>query len=116
MVHAVEFASRAAIKSFTTDLQGRVEIPRVDTDQYLQLLARGPDGSLAWAQVGYGQPDDQPAGTQADPLIMKLVPLGHLAQGLVVDQRGPADCGSRGHGPGISGSARSLGIVSISVG
>src|SRR4029077_2458808 len=33
-------------------------------------------------------PHDQPAGTQADPLIMKLAPLGHLAQGSVVGQAG----------------------------
>ena len=93
-VHAVEFASHAPIQNFTTDLQGHVEIPRVSADQNLQLLARGPDGSLAWAQVGYRQPDDQPAGTQADPLIMKLVPLGHRAQGSVVDQTGQPIAGA----------------------
>ncbi len=86
-VHAVEFSAHASPEIYTTDARGQVEIPRVERDQDLLLLAQGVNGSLAWASVG-DRHTDQPAGTLADPLIMKLVPLSHLARGSVVDQAG----------------------------
>ena len=51
------------------------------------LVARRDRESLAWAALG----DDQlnrPAGTEQDPILMKLLPLTHRVEGSVVDHAG----------------------------
>ena len=43
---------------------------------------------LAWATAS-GNPNlNRPAGTQANPIVMKLLPLTHRVEGSVVDREG----------------------------
>jgi RNA polymerase sigma factor (sigma-70 family) len=73
--------------SFPTDAQGRGAIPRDVLGDRTVLVARRAGESLAWAALGDGQ-SGRPAGTEKDPILMKLLPLTHRVEGSVVDQAG----------------------------
>jgi RNA polymerase sigma factor (sigma-70 family) len=75
------------VRSFPTDAQGRGTIPREAIGDYAVLVARRAGESLAWAALGEGQLN-RPAGTEKDPILMKLLPLTHRVEGTVVDQAG----------------------------
>jgi RNA polymerase sigma factor (sigma-70 family) len=72
---------------FRTNVEGHVIIPREDGGEGTLLVARGDRESLAWAQV-FDPNANQPFGTQADPIVMKLLPLTHRVQGTAVDRHG----------------------------
>jgi hypothetical protein len=74
-------------RSFGTDAEGCVAIPRDAIGDGALLVVRRDRESLAWTQVGDPNPN-QPAGTLADPIVMKLLPLTHRVEGSVVDREG----------------------------
>ncbi len=59
------------------------------------LVARRDGESLAWAGLGDGQLN-RPAGTEEDPILLKLLPLTHRVEGSVRGPGGQADRRSRG--------------------
>jgi RNA polymerase sigma factor (sigma-70 family) len=75
------------VRSFPTDAQGRGAIPRDAIGDYAVLVARRAGESLAWAALGGGR-SDRRAGTEKDPILMKLLRLAHRVEGTVVDQAG----------------------------
>jgi RNA polymerase sigma factor (sigma-70 family) len=78
---------REAHRHFETDADGRATLPRDVIGEMAILVARRDRESLAWGNVGDAIPN-RPAGTQDDPIVMKLLPLNHRVEGSVVDQAG----------------------------
>ena len=76
-------------RSFQTDAQGHVQIPRRTAGDQVSLLARGKDQSLACTIVGFSTVKEAP-GTKASPAIMTLLALTHRVTGLVLDCAGKA--------------------------
>jgi len=74
-------------RTFRTNAEGHVLIPRGDGSDATFLVARRDRESLAWAQV-FDPNSNQPAGTRADPVVMKLLPLNHRVDGSAVDRDG----------------------------
>jgi RNA polymerase sigma factor (sigma-70 family) len=74
-------------RAFRTDADGRVAIARDAIGDHDLLVARRDRESLAWAQV-LNSNSNRPAGTQVDPVVMKLLPLNHRVEGSVVDREG----------------------------
>jgi len=74
-------------RSFQTDGEGRVQISREATRDADMLFAQREDQSLAWTMVG--NPSlHAAAGTEADPIVMKLLARTHRVTGSVVDREG----------------------------
>jgi RNA polymerase sigma factor (sigma-70 family) len=72
---------------YRTTAEGHLQIPREDGGDGTLLVARRDRETLGWAQV----PDpntNEPAGTQADPVVMKLLPLTHRVEGTALDRDG----------------------------
>ena len=74
-------------RTFRTNAEGHAIIPRDDRGDWNSLVARRGQESVAWALV-VDPNSNQPAGTQADPIVMKLLPLTHRVEGSAVDQGG----------------------------
>ena len=62
-------------------------IPRDAIGDRSVLVSRRDGESVAWALLADGRPD-RPAGTEEDPIIMKLLPMTHRVEGSVVDLAG----------------------------
>jgi RNA polymerase sigma factor (sigma-70 family) len=72
---------------FRTDAEGNLQIPRGTADDRVMLFAERGDQSLAWTLVG--NPILKEAdGTQANPIVMKLLPRTHRVAGSVLDRDG----------------------------
>jgi len=74
-------------RSFPTDAEGKLTIPREIIGDGVHLVTRRDRESLAWGIVGGPNPN-RPAGTQDDPIVMKLLPSSHRVEGSVVDLEG----------------------------
>ncbi len=74
-------------RSFQTDTEGHVQIPRDATSDGATLLARREDQSFAWTMVGESVLDEA-ASTKAHPIVMKLLARTHRVTGSVVDREG----------------------------
>ena len=74
-------------RSFRTDTEGHVQIPRDATSDGATLLARREDQSFAWTTVGESVLDEA-ASTKAHPIVMKLLARTHRVTGSVVDREG----------------------------
>jgi DNA-directed RNA polymerase specialized sigma24 family protein/protocatechuate 3,4-dioxygenase beta subunit len=74
-------------RTFSTDAQGRSQIPREAIGDVVTIIARRDGESLAWANLSIWEPN-RSATTKDDPLLLKLVPLTHRVEGSVVDRRG----------------------------
>ncbi len=85
-------------RSFPTDARGRALIPRDAIGDGAVLVARGGRGgrALAWASVDHNVLD-QPAGTEDDPFLMKLLPLTHRVEGSVLDPQSRPIAGATIH-------------------
>jgi len=74
-------------RSVPTDAQGKLTIPREIIGDWARLVTRRDRKSLAWGIAGGSNPE-RPAGTENDPIVMKLLPLSHRVEGSVVDLEG----------------------------
>ena len=72
---------------FRTNAEGRANIPRDNRGTWNSLVARRGHESVAWA-LFVDPNSNQPAGTRADPIVMKLLQLTHSVEGSVVDHDG----------------------------
>jgi hypothetical protein len=74
-------------RTFRTNAEGNAIIPRDDRGDWNALVARRGHESVAWALI-VDPNSNQTAGTRADPIVMKLLPLTHRVEGSVVDRDG----------------------------
>jgi RNA polymerase sigma factor (sigma-70 family) len=75
--------------SFTTDADGRVTIPREMLGERETLIARRGRDALAWyPSLDTDDRTNRPAGTEDDPIVMKLLPLDHQLESSVADEAG----------------------------
>jgi RNA polymerase sigma factor (sigma-70 family) len=82
------------MRSFTTDADGQVLIPRESASLGTRLISRRGRDALAWGVAG--DPSQvRPAGTEADPIVIQLLPLDHRVDGSVVDRDGRPVAGVR---------------------
>jgi RNA polymerase sigma factor (sigma-70 family) len=72
---------------FTTDTDGRVVLPEDQIGDEAYLVAKSANQSMAWTTVGASIPN-RSAGTEADPILMRVLPLNHRVEGSVEDLQG----------------------------
>jgi RNA polymerase sigma factor (sigma-70 family) len=81
-------------RELIADGHGRAIIARDDVGDRALLAARRDGESVAWAAAGVMSPP-APAGTEVDPLTLKLLALNHRVEGSVVDLKGRPIAGAR---------------------
>jgi RNA polymerase sigma factor (sigma-70 family) len=92
------FGSGDTSRTFTSDADGRIVLPRDPADALVSFLAL-KGNALGWGTLDLrGLPPGNrrgPAGTAADPLLLTLLPRNHEFDGSLVDTEGQPIAGVR---------------------